>query len=169
MSKFEFLRVHLRFFYCTFIWFIPKIHDPKSTTDVRLPLWIAAAIVWLFSQIERYCFNGTRAEVALFSLGFYIHLIVYSIWYDKEKVIYSINGVLCLYCVICYILWRRYKTADMSNLTLSGQYKVGFKRIKGEHGNTVLCFYPVSNKEIETTIPAYENPEKYIKGLKILK
>ena len=32
----------------------------------------------------------------------------------------------------------------MSNLTLGGKYRVGFKRIKIEHGNTVLCFYPVS-------------------------
>jgi hypothetical protein len=56
----------------------------------------------------------------------------------------------------------------MSNLTLGGYYKVGFKRIKIENGNTVLVFYPVSRKEIEIDVPAYVNVEKYIKGLKIL-
>jgi len=57
----------------------------------------------------------------------------------------------------------------MSNLTLGGDYKVGFKRMKIKNGNSILCFYPVSKDEVENDLlPAYVNVEKHIEGLKKL-
>ena len=145
ISKAEYIRVYIRFLYCVYLWGIPEYDEEK---DNRVPLWIAAAVIWSFAQIERYCFHGTRAEVAIFSLGFYIHLILFSAFNDKSGFLVIINTILCLYCLFCYMIWYRYRTSDLSNLTLSGPYKVGFKRFKAEHGNTVLCFYPVNTKEI---------------------
>ena len=56
----------------------------------------------------------------------------------------------------------------MSNLTLGGDYKVGFKRMKSENGNAVLCFYPVGREEVEMDVPAYAAVEKHIEGLMVL-
>lgn len=54
----------------------------------------------------------------------------------------------------------------MSDLTLGGKYKVGFKRFRSEHGNACLMFYPCDASEIPTSVQAYDSFELSTKALK---
>jgi hypothetical protein len=139
----ENLRVYLRIPYVIFIWYqfmpsqmIANLDQSASTkTSINMmsnvPFWIAAGIVWTYAQIERYCLGGTRIEVMLFSLGFYIHLIVFSILGASPgtgKIV--INTLLVLWFLYTFYVWAKYRQDNMSNLNLGGRYKVGFKRIQ---------------------------------------
>ena len=54
----------------------------------------------------------------------------------------------------------------MKDFKLHGDFNVGFKRVDANMGNRVLVFYPVNKKVNPTEIPAYENPEKALEGVK---
>jgi len=82
----------------------------------------------------------------LFSLGFYIHLIAFSILGATEsartgKIV--INSLLDLWFLYTFYIWARHREDNMSNLNLGGRYKVGFKRIETSSFKDVLMFYPV--------------------------
>lgn len=109
----------------------------------NVPFWIAAGTVCLWAQIERYCLGGTRLEVMLFSLGYYIHLIAFSLLGagpSTGKIV--VNSLLALWFLYTFYVWGTYRQDDFSNLKLGGRYKVGFKRIDTTGFKDVLMFYP---------------------------
>jgi hypothetical protein len=112
---------------------VDKADQTKTSINMmsNVPFWIAAGIVWTYAQIERYFLGGTRIEVMLFSLGFYIHLIVFSLLGASSgtgKIV--INTLLVLWFLYTFNVWAKYREDNMSNLNLGGRYKVGFKRIQ---------------------------------------
>jgi hypothetical protein len=142
------------------------IHE-ETMLDMKsnVPFWIAAGIVWTYAQIERYCLGGTRLEVMLFSLGFYIHLIVFSLLGAEAstgKIV--INSLLVLWFLYTLNVWAKYREDDMSDLKLGGRYKVGFKRIVTNSFKDVLMFYPVDIDRNESKVVRHAHPDKYIEG-----
>ena len=109
----------------------------------NFPFWYAAGFVFLYAQIERYCLGGTRLEVMLFSLGFYIHLIAFSCLGTAAgtgKIV--ANSLLVLWFLYTFYVWGKYRQDDFSNLKLGGRYKVGFKRVDTSGYKDALMFYP---------------------------
>jgi hypothetical protein len=143
----ENLRVFLRIPYVIFIWYqfmnLGSLEDLAMDMSSNTPFYIAAGIVFTYAQIERYCLGGTRIEVMLFSLGFYIHLIAFIILGVESgtgKIV--ANSLLDLWFLYTFYVWGKYRTDDLSNLKLGGRYKVGFKRINTTCYRNVLVFYP---------------------------
>jgi len=107
------------------------------------PFWYAAGFVFFYAQIERYCLGGTRIEVMLFSLGFYIHLIAFSSLETSPgtgKIV--ANSLLDLWFLYTFYVWGKYRQDDLGNLKLGGRYKVGFKRVDTSGYKDALMFYP---------------------------
>ena len=79
----------------------------------------------------------------MFSLGFYIHLIAFSLLGAEPSTGKIVaNSLLDLWFLYTFYLWSKYRTDDMSDLKLGGKYKVGFKRIDTTDFKNVLMFYP---------------------------
>jgi energy-coupling factor transporter transmembrane protein EcfT len=79
----------------------------------------------------------------LFSLGYYIHLIVFSLLEagpTTAKIV--LKSFLVLWFLFTFYLWATYRQDDFSNFNLGGRYKVGFKRIDTTGFKDVLMFYP---------------------------
>ena len=149
----ECLRVYLRIFYCIFIWnevafpdWIQVIEEDRWKKN--LPIWVMMLTVFMYAQIERYCFSGTRLEVSIFGLGFYPHALLYSLNVGGLQGKLILNILLDIWCLYSIYLWVNYRQADMANLKIAGKYKVGFKRMKMGLGNSVLVFYPVNDSEV---------------------
>ena len=143
----ENLRVYLRIPYIIFIWYqfmdLGSIDAQAIDMYSNTPFYIAAGVVFTYAQIERYILGGTRIEVMVFSLGFYIHAIAFILLGAESgtgKIV--INSLLVLWFLYTFNLWAKYRTDDMSNLKLGGRYKVGFKRISTSCYKDVLAFYP---------------------------
>jgi len=62
-------------------------------------------------------------------------------------------------------MWINYGVRDMSDMTLGGKYKVGFKRMKADLGNPTMIFYPCDTNCESTSVNAYENAEMLLKGM----
>ena len=100
----------------------------------------------------------------LFGFHFYIHLILFSL--PVESMIYKIciNAFLNIGYLDTLRLFFKYGQSDMSNMKTHGRYNVGFKRVKSEHGNDCLVFYPVNKSNEPVSVNAYGNAEKTVKG-----
>ena len=157
----EGLRIALRAIYNVFVWYEvivlslgADVIDISKSEDAwvnKIPVWVAALSLWLFGMIERCCFNGTRIEVLLFAPYFYIHLILFSVPVENYYYKIVINVLLNLGFLHTLRLYFKYGETNMSNMNTFGRYNVGFKRIKSNHGNDCLAFYPVnkqSNKPV---------------------
>ena len=165
----ENLRVYLRVPYLIFIWY--QFLELK-TTDVdsmdmqsNVPFWIAAGIIFFYAQIERYCLGGTRLEVMLFSLGWYIHLIAFSLLGagpGTGKIV--ANSILILWFLYTFNVWAKYREDNLSNLKLGGRYKVGFKRIDTSCFKDVLMFYPVDADRKEGKVHRHKYADKFLEG-----
>jgi len=167
----ENLRVYLRIPYVIFVWYQFLELQSDTTTDTSLnmksnvPFWIAAGIIWFYAQIERYCLGGTRIEVMFFSLGFYIHLIAFSLLGTETgtgKIV--ANSLLDLWFLYSFYLWAKYREDNLSNLNLGGRYKVGFKRIETTCFKDVLMFYPVDQDKPEGKVVRHKYADKFIAG-----
>ena len=80
----------------------------------------------------------------LFDPYFYIHLILFSIGVDNFYYKVIINPILNLGYLDTLRLYLKYGQSNMSNMKTHGRYNVGFQRMKADHGNDCLVFYPVN-------------------------
>ena len=98
--------------------------------------------------------------MSLFSLVWYIHLIVFSVLKPGPGTGKSaINAILDLWFVYTFYIWGTYREDNFSNLNLGGNYKVGFKRISTSGSHDVLMFYPVDSYQHETPVARYKYPD----------
>ena len=170
--KVEGLRMCMRFFYNIIVWYeVAVLCLAADLTDnsedewvMKLPVWVAALCLWLFGMMERCCFHGTRLEVMLFGPYFYIHLILFSIDVDSFYYKVIINAILNLGFLDTLRLYLKYGQSDMSNMKTHGKYNIGFQRMKSDHGNDCLVFYPVSKTIQSVSVPAYADVKKAVKG-----
>ena len=152
----EGLRIALRFFYNIMVWYeviilsvgadVIDTSNSEGAWVNKLPVWIAALCLWLFGMMERCCFQGTRVEVMLFAPYFYIHLILFSIPVENYYYKIVINAILNLGFLDTFRLYLKYGESNMSNMKTFGRYNVGFRRIKSNHANDCLAFYPVDKQ-----------------------
>jgi hypothetical protein len=95
----------------------------------------------------------------------YPHLVIFWFCFENKPVVIAATGVLTLWFIWTYYIWVEYGVRDMSDMTLGGKYKVGFKRMKADLGNPVMIFYPCDTSCESTSVNAYENIEMLLKGL----
>jgi hypothetical protein len=101
----------------------------------------------------------------LFSLGWYIHLIAFSLMGNGKgtgKIV--ANSLLILWFLYTFNVWAKYREDNMSNLKLGGRYKVGFKRIDAGDFKDILMFYPVDTDKPEGTVLRHKHADKFIEG-----